>query len=152
MCESVIPNLKFWLLKVRALHEIVSSGTGRPETLRKACLWINRVLGSRESYSCFPSALQICTHNLLCGCKQVSVASTGFGGQQFWELLRGSAMEAEVRLHYSEARSVLPKRGGTPLQVRLALQSNLSLVGTCATIEEILLQGILLSLSVLAAA
>ena len=54
---------------------------------------------------------------ILIAWQQVSVASTGFGGQQFWELLRSSAMEAEVRQHYAEARSVLPKRGGTSLQV-----------------------------------
>ena len=50
-------------------------------------------------------------------CLQVSMTSTGFGGQQFWELLRNSAMEREVRSYFTDAKSVLPKRGGAPLQV-----------------------------------
>lgn len=54
--------------------------------------------------------------SFLCGA-QVSTASTGFGGQQFWGLLRNSSMELEARHLFLEARSVLPKRGGLPLQV-----------------------------------
>ncbi len=50
---------------------------------------------------------------------QVSVASTGLGGQQFWELLRDSNLESEARNFYAEARAILPKKGGSILQVNL---------------------------------
>ena len=54
------------------------------------------------------------------------MTSQGFGGQQFWELLRNSTMEREVRSYFTDAKSVLPKRGGAPLQVsRPALWSTL---------------------------
>ena len=48
---------------------------------------------------------------------QMSATSGGFGGQQFWELLRDSPVEREARHFFTEARSALPKRGGLPLQV-----------------------------------
>lgn len=48
---------------------------------------------------------------------QVSVTSTGLGGQHFWDLLRESNVEQVACGFYVEARSVLPKRGGAILQV-----------------------------------
>lgn len=50
---------------------------------------------------------------------QVSAASGSMGGQDFWEALKRSTLEVEVKGLYADTKTALiSKRGGPVLQVR----------------------------------